>query len=159
MLYLRIANPWTPWRRPFGDLAKVGVEGSNPFARSRIFKDFNEMRLGSEMRSLSFSTWSTRDSVASIVLTSEEDASAFLALARIVHVDFGVEGAVEVCGALLYLRQSAGEHARSQWTCWRTRDNIWTLQIRQLAAIEAGAPIAKPLTRGDQYRYRADRPL
>jgi len=58
-----------------------------------------------------------------------------------------VEGTVEVCGALLYLRQSAGEHARSQWTCWRTRDNIWTPQIRQLAAIEAGAPIAKPLTR------------
>jgi hypothetical protein len=75
------------WRKPPADIAKVGVEGSNPFARSRIFKDFNEMRLGSEMRSLSFSTWSTQDSVASIVLTSEEDASAFVALARIAHVD------------------------------------------------------------------------
>ena len=26
-----------PWRRPFRRLAKVGVDGSNPFARSRTF--------------------------------------------------------------------------------------------------------------------------
>jgi len=25
-----------PWRRPSEDIAKVGVEGSNPFARSRL---------------------------------------------------------------------------------------------------------------------------
>jgi hypothetical protein len=31
-----MANGRIPWRRLFGHLAKVGVEGSNPFARSNI---------------------------------------------------------------------------------------------------------------------------
>ena len=44
-----------------------------------------------------------------------------------------------------------------QWTCWRTRDNIWTLQIRQLAAIEAGAPTAKPLTREEAINIVTER--
>jgi hypothetical protein len=44
--------------------------------------------------------------------------------------------------------QSTEKDAWSRWTYWRTRENLSPDAIRQLAAIEAGAPIGKPLTRG-----------
>ena len=47
---------------------------------------------------------------------------------------------------VLWLTQSTGGNAWSQWTYWRTRRYL-DAAIRQLAAINGGAAIAKPLTR------------
>ena len=41
------------------NLAKVGVEGSNPFARSKMFKDFRALQCGPRKWSRSYLRWST----------------------------------------------------------------------------------------------------
>ena len=52
-----MANCWISWRRPLGHVAKVGVEGSNPFARSRktSFYDFVNHRAAGSARCCDFS--------------------------------------------------------------------------------------------------------